>query len=219
MGSINPAVANARELIAAMKAEYLPQLAEKRPQVRVVLVGEEKDTSTTGKSLLRNLLVGLVGVYLVLAFQFRSFIQPVAVFVAIPLGIVGVVWGHLALGLELSMPSLVGLATLAGVVVNDSILLAEFFKQRFETNSDVLEAGISAVRDRFRAIFLTSLTTVAGLGPLLFEQSTQAQFLRPIVASLAFGLTGATLLALFVTPAVFAILHDLRLVRGADRSS
>ncbi|MCB1462432.1 MAG: efflux RND transporter permease subunit [Nitratireductor sp.] len=219
VGSINPAVANARELIAAMKAEYLPQLAEKRPQVRVVLVGEEKDTSTTGKSLLRNLLVGLVGVYLVLAFQFRSFIQPVAVFVAIPLGIVGVVWGHLALGLELSMPSLVGLATLAGVVVNDSILLAEFFKQRFETNSDVLEAGISAVRDRFRAIFLTSLTTVAGLGPLLFEQSTQAQFLRPIVASLAFGLTGATLLALFVTPAVFAILHDLRLVRGADRSS
>jgi multidrug efflux pump subunit AcrB len=166
---------------------------------------------------MRNLVIGLIGVYLILAFQFRSFVQPIAVFVAIPLGIVGVVWGHMALGLQLSLPSLVGLATLAGVVVNDSILLVGFFKQRFEEGSDVVEAGVNAVRDRFRAIFLTSLTTVVGLGPLLFEQSTQAQFLRPIVASLAFGLTGATLLALFLTPAVFAILHDLRLVRRPGR--
>ncbi len=217
-GSINPAVANARELIAAMRAEYLPKLAEKRPGVRVVVVGEAQDTATTGSSLAKNLAIGLIGVYLILAFQFRSFLQPAAVLAAIPLGVIGVVWGHLALGMQLSLPSLVGLATLAGVVVNDSILLIEFIKTHFDAGDDIVEAGVSAVRDRFRAIFLTSLTTVAGLGPLLFEQSTQAQFLRPIVASLAFGLSGATLLALFVTPAVFAILADLRLVRrtGAD---
>jgi multidrug efflux pump subunit AcrB len=213
LGSINPAVANARELIAAMKADFLPKLAEKRPGVRAIASGEEKDTSTTGGSLAKNLAIGLIGVYLILAFQFRSFIQPAAVLAAIPLGVVGVVWGHMALGMQLSLPSLVGLATLAGVVVNDSILLIEFIKEHFEEGGDMLDAGVSAVRDRFRAIFLTSLTTVVGLGPLLFEQSTQAQFLRPIVASLAFGLTGATLLALFVSPAVFAILHDLRLVR------
>ena len=158
-------------------------------------------------------MIGLVGVFLILAFQFRSFIQPLAVFAAIPLGIVGVIWGHMALGMQLSLPSLVGLATLAGVVVNNSILLVAFIKERFEAGADMIEAAGEAVRDRFRAIFLTSLTTIVGLGPLLFEQSTQAQFLRPIVASLAFGLTGATLLALFVTPAVFVILHDLRLVR------
>jgi len=122
----------------------------------------------------------------------------------------------MALGLQISLPSLVGLATLAGVVVNDSILLVAFMKERFAEGADLLEAAQNAVRDRFRAIFLTSLTTVVGLGPLLFEQSTQAQFLRPIVASLAFGLTGATLLALFVTPAMFAVLHDLRLVRRED---
>ncbi|MGC9369016.1 MAG: efflux RND transporter permease subunit [Paracoccaceae bacterium] len=212
-GSINPAVANARELMAALKADYLPALAEKRPGVRVTIMGEAEDTATTGASLSRNMAIGLIGVYLILSFQFRSFLQPVVVIAAIPLGVVGVVWGHMALGLQISLPSLVGLATLAGVVVNDSILLVAFMKERFAEGADLVEAAQNAVRDRFRAIFLTSLTTVVGLGPLLFEQSTQAQFLRPIVASLAFGLTGATLLALFVTPAMFVVLHDLRLVR------
>jgi multidrug efflux pump subunit AcrB len=199
--------------MAALKTDFLPKLKDKQPDVRVTIVGEAKDTATTGSSLGRNLLIGLIGVFLILSFQFRSFIQPLAVFVAIPLGIIGVVWGHMALGMQLSLPSLVGLATLAGVVVNDSILLIAFIKERFNDGDDMIEAAQNAVRDRFRAIFLTSLTTVVGLGPLLFEQSTQAQFLRPIVASLAFGLTGATLLALFVTPAVFAILHDLGLIR------
>lgn len=212
-GSINPAVANARELMAALKADYLPRLADKRPGVSVTIMGEAEDTATTGASLSRNMVIGLIGVYLILSFQFRSFLQPVVVIAAIPLGVVGVVWGHMALGLQISLPSLVGLATLAGVVVNDSILLVAFMKERFAEGAELLEAAQEAVRDRFRAIFLTSLTTVVGLGPLLFEQSTQAQFLRPIVASLAFGLTGATLLALFVTPAMFAVLHDLRLVR------
>ncbi|MDK3019707.1 efflux RND transporter permease subunit [Pseudodonghicola flavimaris] len=212
-GAINPAVANARDLMAALKADYLPGLADRRPEVRVTLQGEAKDTATTGASLGRNLAIGIIGVYLILAFQFRSFVQPVVVLSAIPLSLIGVVWGHMALGLQISLPSLVGLATLAGVVVNDSILLVSFMKERLAAGDAMLVAARSAVRDRFRAIFLTSLTTVVGLGPLLFEPSTQAQFLRPIVASLAFGLSAATLLALFVTPACFAVLQDLRLIR------
>ncbi|WP_323770682.1 efflux RND transporter permease subunit [Antarctobacter sp.] len=215
-GAINPAVANARELMAALKADYLPQLAEKRPSVSVSILGEAEDTATTGSSLGRNMAIGLIGVYLILSFQFRSFVQPIVVIAAIPLGLIGVMWGHMALGLQISLPSLVGLATLAGVVVNDSILLVAFMKERVGDGEDIVAAGQAAVRDRFRAIFLTSLTTVVGLGPLLFEQSTQAQFLRPIVASLAFGLTGATLLALFVSPAVYAILHDFGLARASD---
>ncbi len=214
-GTINPAVANARELMAALKADYLPGLAQKRPGVSVSIIGETKDTATTGGSLLRNLAIGLIGVYLILSFQFLSFVQPIAVLAVIPLGAVGVVWGHMALGLQISLPSLVGLATLAGIVVNDSILLVVFIKDRLQGGADMLDAARDAAGDRSRAIFITSLTTVAGLAPLLFEQSTQAQLLRPIVASLAFGLTGATLLALFVTPAVFAILHDLGLIRIA----
>ncbi len=213
LGSINPDVANARELMAALKVGYLPGLSETHPEVTVTIMGEAKDTATTGASLARNMAIGLFGVYLILSFQFRSFVQPVVVFVAIPLSVVGVIWGHMVLGLQISLPSLVGLATLAGVVVNGSILLVGFMKDKFAEGGDLMEAAQGAVRDRFRAIFLTSLTTIVGLGPLLFEQSTQAQFLRPIVASLAFGLTGATLLALFVTPAMFLILHDLGLVR------
>jgi multidrug efflux pump subunit AcrB len=215
-GSINPAIANARELMAALKADYLPTLASKRPGVSVSILGEAEDAATTGNSLARNIAVGMAGVFLLLAFYLKSFIRPVAVLAAIPLSLVGVMWGHMALGLQISLPSLVGLATLAGVVVNDSILLVNFIDDKMQQGVDVLEAGREAVRDRFRAIFLTSLTTVVGLGPLLLEQSTQAQFLRPIVASLAFGLTAATFLALFVTPVVIAVLHDFSRLRSGE---
>ena len=212
-GSINPDVANARELMVALKTEYLPGLSEKRPEVRVSILGEAEDTAETGSSLLRNMVIGLIGVYLILAFQFRSFMLPVVVLVAIPLSVIGVVWGHMALGLQISLPSLVGLATLMGVVVNNSILLVAFIEEQFEGGTDLLKSAQAAVAERFRAIFLTSLTTVVGLGPLLLEQSTQAQFLRPIVASLAFGLSASTLLALFVTPAMVLVLNDLGLYR------
>ncbi|MEX1660884.1 efflux RND transporter permease subunit [Thioclava sp. 15-R06ZXC-3] len=207
-GSINPDIANSGELMAAMRADYLPELAKKRPGVKVVILGEAEDTATTGASLARYMAAGIIGVYLLLSFYMSSFIRPVAVLAVVPLSLVGVMWGHLALGLQISLPSLVGLATLAGVVVNDSILLDAFIGERRAAGASMLDAGREAVRDRFRAIFLTSLTTVVGLGPLLLEQSTQAQFLRPIVASLAFGLTAATLLSLFVTPAILAVLED-----------
>lgn len=216
-GTINPAVANSRELMAAMRADYLPQLAQKRPGVRVKVLGEEEDTATTGASLVRNMMAGTVGVYLLLSFYMSSFIRPIAVLAAVPLSLVGVMWGHMALGLQISLPSLVGLATLAGVVVNNSILLDAFMGERRAAGANMIEAGREAVRDRFRAIFLTSLTTVVGLTPLLLEQSTQAQFLRPIVASLAFGLTAATVLSLFVTPAILAVLDDFG-VTGASES-
>ncbi|WP_116132023.1 efflux RND transporter permease subunit [Tropicimonas sp. IMCC34043] len=218
-GSINPAIANSRELMAALRRDFLPGLADKRPDVRVVIVGEAKDTATTGSSLGRNMAIGLIGVYLILAFQFRSFLLPVVVIAAIPLSLIGVVWGHMALGLQISLPSLVGLATLAGVVVNGSILLVGFIKDRHAEGAELADAAREAVRDRFRAIVLTSLTTLVGLGPLLFEPSTQAQFLRPIVASLAFGLTSATILSLFVTPAMLLILNDFGVLRTGRAES
>jgi multidrug efflux pump subunit AcrB len=117
--------------------------------------------------------------------------------------------GHLGLGLDLTIPSLVGFATLAGIVVNDNILLVHFIKDNVAKGTSLLNACISAVHDRFRAIFITSLTTFAGLLPLLTETSTQAQFLIPLIASIAFGLISATLLASIVVPCVFMILDDL----------
>lgn len=206
--SIDTAKANAREVMGLLFKRFIPTLKQRYPGVRFVSQGQDKETSETGSSLKTNLLIGLIGVYLILVLQFRSYIQPLAVMLAIPMGLIGVVWGHLLMGLDLTMPSMVGFATLAGVVVNDNILLVTFIKERLREGENVKMAGWLAAKDRFRPIMLTSLTTLAGLLPLLTETSTQAQILIPLVASLAFGLLTATIASLFLVPAFFAFLDD-----------
>ncbi|PLW75915.1 efflux RND transporter permease subunit [Cohaesibacter celericrescens] len=212
-GAIKASVVNARELMAFTKLNFLPQLKEKYPDVSVSFVGQGKEAATTGSSLLNNFLIGLVFVFILLSFQFKSYVQPIIVLAAIPLGAIGMVIGHLAMGLDLSIPSLVGLATLSGVVVNNSILLVSFIHEEMENGRDPLDASREAAKARFRAVVLTSLTTIAGLLPLLAETSTQAQFLIPLVNSLAFGLLTATILSLFLVPSLFAILADFGLAK------
>ena len=130
---------------------------------------------------------------------------------AIPLSLIGVLWGHLLMGVDVSMPSMLGFASLAGIVVNDSILLVLFLKRQRDAGNDVLEACGKASRLRFRAILLTSVTTIAGLLPLLAERSLQAQVLIPLAVSIAFGLLASTILVLFVVPCLYAILADFGL--------
>jgi len=207
-GKLNTRFVNAAELMQRVKNEFIPQLKQKYPGVKPAFQGQGKETSDTSNSLMLNLTIGFFGVFIILSFQFRSYIEPFAVMLAIPMGVVGAFWGHLALGLELSIPSLVGIATLAGIVVNDNILLVTFIKNRLQANIPVNEAVQMAAVDRFRAILLTSLTTIAGLLPLLTETSTQAQLLIPIVASLVFGLASATLFSILMVPAFFQILDD-----------
>lgn len=217
-GTIDTGLANARELMMATKVKFLPQLREKYPDIRFSFAGEGEEANKTGESLQRNIIIGIVGIFLLLAFQFKSYIEPVVVVIAIPLGFVGAVVGHLALGYELSMPSLVGLATLSGVVVNDSILLVTFIKEGLAEGMTAIEAAVEAARARFRAVILTSVTTIAGLLPLLLETSTQAQFLIPLVISLAFGLLFATVLSLIVVPVFYTIIADFRPARAANTS-
>ena len=154
------------------------------------------------------MLLGLVGVYMLLALQFRGYLAPITVMLVIPTALIGVIFGHMALGLDLTMPSIVGMASLFGVVVNDSILLVAFIRQERRQMVPVPEAAKRAARVRFRPIVLTSITTIAGLTPLLLERSLQAQILIPLAASLAFGLATATIAALFLVPAIYAILDD-----------
>jgi multidrug efflux pump subunit AcrB len=215
-GTLDTDVANAKELVGITKKEFLPELKQKYPGVRVVFVGQGKESATTGASLQTNILIGLIGVFIILSFQFRSYLQPIAVLLAIPSGLIGVVWGHLLMGLELSMPSLVGLATLTGIVVNDSILLVSFIKEQHAGGMAMIDAAQAAARDRFRAVILTSLTTIVGLLPLLLETSTQAQFLIPLVASLAFGLLSATIFSLFLIPACFTLFDELGWFKRMD---
>ncbi|MCK5647434.1 MAG: efflux RND transporter permease subunit, partial [Gammaproteobacteria bacterium] len=201
-GTINTDIINARQLMQMTKKQFLPTLKEKYPGVRPAFQGQGKESALTGNSLQFNVFLGLLGVYFMLAFQFKSFAQPLAVILAIPTSLIGVVGGHLLLGLDISMPSLVGMATLIGIVVNDSILLLMSVKNGLKKGMTIVAAAQNASIKRFRAIILTSLTTIAGLTPLLFETSTQAQFLIPLVASLVFGLLSTTLFSLFLVPAV-----------------
>ena len=210
-GQVDPDVANAAEIIADTRARFLSELRQRYPGVDFAFEGQARESAATGGSMLRGFGLGLLFVYLLLAFQFRSFLEPLAVMTAIPLALIGVVAGHLLLGLELSMPSIMGFVSLSGIVVNDSILLVEFLKLRVREGLDVPAAAMRASRERFRAVLLTSVTTIAGLLPLLAERSLQAQVLIPLATSIVFGLLASTLLILFVVPALFAVFADLGL--------
>jgi multidrug efflux pump subunit AcrB len=210
-GDVDSAVANADDIIADTMARFLPRFSERYPDVDVVLEGQAREGKETGDSVRNALLIGVFGIFLLLSFQFRSYIEPLVVIVAIPLAFIGVIWGHLLMGLEISMPSIMGFASLAGVVVNDSILLMTFIKLRLAAGDDAAMAAKTASRQRFRAVLLTSLTTIMGLLPLLTERSLQAQVLIPLATSLVFGLITSTMLILLVIPALYTILADLRL--------
>ncbi|UHD17470.1 efflux RND transporter permease subunit [Thiocapsa bogorovii] len=208
-GDVDRAVANAQELLAQARAKFIPGLLERYPGLRLDVQGESKESAKTGQSIGRNVLLGLIGVYMLLALQFRGYLAPITVMLVIPTAFIGVVFGHMALGLDLTMPSIVGMASLFGVVVNDSILLVTFIRQERRRGMVTIDAAKQAGRARFRPILLTSITTIAGLLPLLLEKSRQAQILIPLAASLAFGLVTATVAALFLVPAVYVILYDL----------
>jgi multidrug efflux pump subunit AcrB len=163
--------------------------------------------------MVQGFIAGLLAVYLLLAFLFRNYVEPLVVMSIIPFAFVGAVIGHLLMGLDFTMPSMLGFVALAGVVVNNSILLVNFIKHFHGDTQSVPAAAARASRARFRAILLTSLTTVMGLLPMLTETSLQAQILVPLVTSLAFGLIASTVLVLFLVPAVYSILDDFGLAK------
>jgi len=210
-GDVDAAIANASEILADTEEKFFPGLVERYPGVSVSLEGQDRETQTTQQSMLRGFFLGLVGVYLLLSFQFKSYVEPLIVMIIIPFALVGAIAGHILLGLDFTMPSMLGFVALAGVVVNDSILLVNFIKHYHGDTQSVALAAPLASRARFRAILLTSLTTIVGLLPLLSETSLQAQILIPLVTSLAFGLMATTVLVLFLVPAIYSILDDFKL--------
>ena len=205
-GYVDDRVANAGEILAAVEADFYPELRARFPGLALGAEGAAAEGARTQASMVRGLLVGLAAVYALLAFQFRSWREPVAVMAVIPLTVVGAAFGHLFMGVTFSLPSMLGVVSLAGVVVNGAILLIQDLKRRLPEAGDLEAAAAGAARARFRAILLTTVTTIAGVTPLLLETSLQAQVLVPMVVSIAFGLIAATLLLLIVVPALFAIL-------------
>ncbi len=211
-GDLDTQLANASDIIADTKARFLPGLFKDFPSVFTSLEGQEKEMKASMGGMVKALVIGIFGVFCLLSFQFRSFQEPLVVMVTIPFALIGVIWGHLLMGLELTMPSIMGFVSLAGIVVNDSILLVTFVKAHAAQGETIGQAGKMAARERFRAVMLTSITTIAGLLPLLAERSLQAQVLIPLACSIVFGLLVSTVLVLVVVPSLYAILGDFNLV-------
>ena len=209
VGNTDSAIVNSSQLMSVFTREFLPKLQEKLPDVHVSFGGQRESSDETGSSMIYLFLLGLFGVYAILSYQFESWLEPLIVMFAIPMALIGVVFGHLSMGMSLSMPSLIGFISLAGIVVNDSILLVLFLKQARSEGVPTLEAASQASRLRFRAIVLTSATTMAGLLPLALEQSTQAQVLLPVAVSIVFGMLTSTVLILIVIPCIYVALHDI----------
>jgi len=211
-GDVDADIANTSEVILSLQ-KNLNDFEKRYPDIRIDYKGEVENGAETKSSILTGFALGVFGVFLLLSLQFGNYREPVIVMINIPLALIGAIWGHLIMGLDFTLPSMIGFVSLAGVVVNDSILLVEFVKYRVAEGMLFHDAAKQAVYDRFRAIFLTSVTTIAGMTPLLFETSTQALILVPLVTSIVFGMLTSTVLIMLVLPAMYAILEDMGLVK------
>ncbi|MEM7491784.1 MAG: efflux RND transporter permease subunit [Pseudomonadota bacterium] len=193
-----------------IQADILPALIEEYPGLRWTQAGAGREQSQDLASLAQAFLIVLVVIYALVATQLRSYLQPIAILVSIPLGVAGAILGHYVLGYSLSFPSIFGIVALSGVAVNASVVLIDLYNVKRREGVDPVTAMAEASARRFRPILLTTLTTALGLGPLLLETSPQAQFLVPMGVSLGFGIVISGLMVIFVTPSVALIVEDLR---------
>lgn len=216
--TVNSAVANTNEIIAGLSDVTLPAL-ERKYGVHWSFQGRAADQRETMADMKVGALLGLALIYLVLAWVFGHYGWPLIIMLAIPFGLVGAVTGHWLMGIDLTILSMFGLFGLSGIVVNDSIVLVEFYRHQRQKGLAVKEALINAACLRLRAILLTSLTTIGGLSSLMLETSLQAQFLIPMATSITFGLAFTTVLALLWLPAMLSFYESghVRLMRLLGR--
>ncbi|WP_435750622.1 efflux RND transporter permease subunit [Thauera sp. AutoDN2] len=215
--AVDPSVSNANTVQAELERNTLPALAE-RYDFDFSFEGRSADQRETMADMRDGLVLGLGLIYLVLVWSFSSWTWPLVVMSAIPLGLAGAIFGHWVLGIDLTILSMFGLFGLAGIVVNNSIILVSLFKELQHKGASLHDALVGASCGRLRAVLLTSLTTIGGLTPLLFERSLQAQFLIPMATSIAFGLGFSALLVLFFVPALLSLLESARAWMAMRRS-
>ncbi|MCP5325756.1 MAG: efflux RND transporter permease subunit [Oceanospirillaceae bacterium] len=197
-------------LIQNSLREFLDKTLQQYPSVHYSFEGEAREQQESFSSLLSGLGLIFFMIYCLLAIPFKSYSQPLIVMSVIPFGIIGAIMGHWMLGADLSLMSLMGMMALVGVVVNDSLVMVDYINQHRASGMQMREAVLNAGAARFRPIFLTSITTFIGLVPLLFEQSTQAQFLIPMAISLGFGIMFATFITLFLVPVNYTLMEGFK---------
>ena len=220
IASVDDTIASSGDVVAALQTEILPGVLARYPGIHYTLEGMQAEQQDAVGGLQTGFAVAVLAIFALLAIPLRSYVQPLIIMSAIPFGVVGAVWGHILMGLDISLMSMFGLVALAGVVVNDSLIMVVFINKRRAEHADLETAVREAGVGRFRPILLTSLTTFFGLVPLMLEQSFHAAFLVPMAVSLAFGVLFATFITLVLVPTSYLILDDIgrglrRLVGGA----
>lgn len=207
---VDPFGPSPRSIVDAVFADYLPQWQQRYPDLFVDLDGELQEEKEFQDATGRLMVLAMMVIYALMAVAFRSYWQPVLILTAVPFGLMGAIFGHVILGWQVSLFSIMGVTACAGVVVNDNLVLIDRINRLREEGTELLEAILQAGEDRFRPIILTSLTTFIGLLPIMSETSVQAQFLIPMVTSLAFGVLFATGVTLVLVPALFLFSEDVK---------
>ena len=207
---VDASKAQSGTVIQDLTTEFMPQLLARYPGVKFGLGGASQEQQTLMQRMILGFVASLFLIYGLLAVPLKSYVQPLVIMAVIPFGFIGAVVGHIIFGVSISMLSIFGLIALAGVVVNDSLILVEFVNRGRSDELSIEEALVDAGRQRFRAILLTTMTTFVGLLPMLFETSTQAQFVIPMALSLSFGIVFATTITLILIPCLYRVIYDLR---------
>ncbi|MEZ5383950.1 MAG: efflux RND transporter permease subunit [Prosthecobacter sp.] len=201
--------ANANEVVASLTTDVLPAIQQRYPGINWSFEGEQKDQRQSVGEIGQKALIALLGIYVLLAIPLRSYVQPFIVMSVIPFGLVGAVLGHMGMGLNLSIMSMCGVVALAGIVVNDSLVMVEFVNRERALGHSLREAALKAGVRRFRPILLTTVTTFVGIMPMALETDIQARFLIPMAVSLGFGILFATFITLFLVPVIYLIMEDV----------
>ena len=208
--SVDKGSTSSEEVLTRLREEYFPEMLAKFPAISISQGGEAEQRAKSLNSLLSGFALSIVLIYVLIAIPLRSYVKPLIIMSVIPFGIIGALLGHYAMGIPISILSVFGILALSGVVVNDSLVLVCHLDDLRDEGLTFRESLAQAGANRFRAILLTSLTTFFGLAPLLLETEVQAQFLKPMAASLAFGILFATFITLFLLPALMLIARDFK---------
>lgn len=207
--SVNSATVEPQKVAEDINDNFMPEMLSRYPDVRSELSGRIQDEIDSQLDQLRNFVLSMLLVYALLAVPLRSYGQPLVIMSVIPFGVIGAIYGHLLLGMDVSSFSLFGIIAAAGVVVNDSLVMVDFINRQRQAGATVRDAVLAAGRRRFRAIMLTSLTTFMGLMPIMLETSLQAKIVIPMAVSLAFGVLFATVITLLLIPSLYMVGDDL----------
>jgi len=216
--NVDSAVITSNEVNGYITSTLMPSIQQRYPDLTHDFGGEQREQARTGPAILMNFFYALVAIYAMLAIAFKSYTQPLVVMSVIPFGVFGAIMGHLIMGMNMSLLSIFGIIGLSGVIINGALVMIDFINEEVRNGMEYHEAIVEGAKNRFRPIFLTSLTTFLGVAPLVFETSVQAQFLIPVALSVGFGVLFGTAILLGLVPAIMSLLSPPKLVPELDHN-